>query len=112
MLTKIKFIDGPLTGQEMTVAEADDHILIGPKGAPFFIYSFAGKENRTHLYAKLPPQHAVRKMIWMYVGRFGKDPRVARAAAMSVPFKRTGPTKRGQGARRRAMKREAASATT
>jgi len=106
-LVQAKFLDGPLAGRVMTVTTEQDYVNVGPKGSPFFRYSYAGKEGRVKLFAKLPNQRQVRKMILWYVGKFGRDPRHERAQVLRQPAKRTTPSKVGQGARRRAAKREA-----
>jgi len=106
-----KFLDGPLAGRTLDVPKDADFFGAGPTGHPFWLYSYAGKEGRTPLYAEHPEQRSLRKMISWHVGKTGRDPRVDRAATRLMPARRTEPSKRGRGARLRAAKREAARAT-
>jgi hypothetical protein len=72
-LIKAKFVDGPLAGQTLEVRE-QDYITIGG-----FTYSYAGKEKRVPLYARLPKSRAERRMLMAVIAARGKDPRVTRA---------------------------------
>ena len=109
-LITAKFIDGPLEGRTLQIPDGD-YKAVGPVGNPFWMYSYAGKDGRTQLFSKLPPQHAIRKAILWYVGKFGKDPRAERAAIRPIPAKRTGLSHHGRGARLRLAKRRAALGT-
>jgi hypothetical protein len=103
-----KFIDGPLGGQTLPVQRGADFVNIGPLPDPFFVYSYAGKEGQTRLYAIWPNQRKLRKLLMFSIGKYGRDPRAVHAANLSTPTKRTEPSKHGQGARRRAAKHVAA----
>lgn len=104
MLTKVKFIDGPLAGFETSLPDDPDYIYIGRRGAQLWTYSYAGKENRVRLYGKVHASRHVMKAVMAYIAATGKDPRVLASQTKATPAKRTSPPAQGRGRRRRAMK--------
>lgn len=105
-----KFIDGPLAGCEMMVPRGTTFFRIGSP-LPLFMYSFAGREGKTPLFAVCPKERPLKKVLMFSIGKYGRDPRAVHAASRPKPMKRTEPSKCGQGARRRATKRGAVNAT-
>ena len=102
---KAKFIDGPVAGTERLVPRGADYVKVGP-----WTYSWCGKDGRIPLYAKVPTQRALRRVVHSFIGSHGADPRVAVSTTKRTPAKRTAPPAAGRGARRRAEKRANATA--
>lgn len=71
-----KFIDGPMAGRTTVVPANTERIDVGPLPRPFWVYTYAGKENQRVLFAKQPTQRKTRRFIHWYVGKHGRDPRV------------------------------------
>lgn len=102
-----KFVDGPLAGTVTAVQKGADMVFVGPESAPFWVYTFAGREGKVPLYARWPEKRLERKLIRWYVGQHGRDPRAMRASAPRREPKVGKTDKRGQGAARRRARREA-----
>jgi hypothetical protein len=100
-----RFIDGPMTDQEVTMERGLDRVEVGGKGiAALFVYEWAASEGGLTLLAKVRRHRETRRLVMRYIGLKSKHP-----AVMALKFRRypvTGRTdKSGQGARRRAAKR-------
>jgi len=102
-LVPAKFMDGPVAGQTIDVPRGIDYVKVGP-----WMYSYAGKDGKLRVYCKLPKSRRDHKLLMFIIGKRGADPRVQMAQARSKPVKRTAPSAKGRGARRRVEKRNAA----
>ena len=104
VLTKnVKLVGGPLAGREVAVPRSAESYRVG-RGVGFWTYNFAGREGRQELFAIVPPSRAAMRLIWWYVGKHGKDPRVESEALKRTPVRGT-IDPRGRGAAKRAARR-------
>jgi hypothetical protein len=86
-LVPFRLIGGPMGGQIVMLPRGCDHFDVGPRPAPFFRYTFAGREGRQPMLASLPKSRAQRRMIRQVVEASGKDPRVEYDAAKRAPLR-------------------------
>lgn len=82
-----KLFGGPLDGLTMPVENTVEKIVFGPKCAPFWTYTFAGRDAGITLFAKQPTQRKVRRFIMWYIGKHGKSPLVEAQFAKPTPFR-------------------------
>jgi hypothetical protein len=99
-----KFLDGPMEGRTIDLSRGTETLLIGPPGAPFFIYEYAGKDGITVLLAKRTRNRQLRRLVLQYIAKKAKHPALVALSWRRRPTK--GKTvKTGKGAAARAAKK-------
>jgi hypothetical protein len=99
-----KFLDGPMGGRTIDLPRGIETFLVGPAGAPFFTYEYAGKDGITVLLAKRGRSRQLRRLVLNYIGKKGKHPALVALGWRRQPT--VGKTvKTGKGAAARAAKR-------
>jgi hypothetical protein len=101
-----KFLDGPMEGRTIDLPRGTDTYLVGPVGAPFFLYEYAGKDGLTVLLAVRKKNRHLRRLVLDYIGKKGKHPALVALGWRRHPI-RGKTVKTGKGAAARAAKRVA-----
>lgn len=102
----VKLVGGPLDGHVREIPATAEILHIGPVGAPFFTYTFAGRLAAAAVLAIQPKSRWLRRQLFVLVGKMGRDPRIEAQAAKDQPIRNVlKESAHGRGARKRAAKR-------
>lgn len=72
---QFRLVGGPLHDQLLDLPKGTEEHRIGPKGCPFFTYTYAGREGATRLLAIRPSSRSDRRFVRDFVSANGRDPR-------------------------------------
>jgi hypothetical protein len=93
-----------MEGRTIDLPRGTETLLVGPIGAPFFVYEYAGKDGITVLLAKRRRSRHLRRLVLNYIGKKGKHPALVALGWRRHPT--VGKTvKTGKGAAARAAKK-------
>jgi hypothetical protein len=83
----VKLVGGVMGGRMVAVPRSAETLRIGG----FWTYEYAGKEGRQELFAMRPMSRVARRLIYWFIGKHGKDPRVEAAATAAHAGHQHGP---------------------
>jgi hypothetical protein len=93
----VKLVGGVMGGRMVAIPRSAETLRIGG----FWTYEYAGREGRQELFAMRPMSRVARRLIYWFIGKHGKDPRVEAAASKRTPVTNTGRVAHGRGAAKR-----------
>lgn len=84
-MKEVKLLGGPLDGRRVTLPANAEVYQTGPRGGPFFVYSYAGKMDAVTYFAIRPPSRLERRILFHMIGALGRDPRVENRFHQQMP---------------------------
>lgn len=101
---EVTLFGGPMDGERVTLPASAEKFTVG-RGAPFFTYTYAGKQDAKTIFAIRLKSRKANRTLFSLIGQLGRDPRIEAVFAKRKPVVGGQRMTRGKAAARRAVRR-------